>query len=214
MTRWFRNVWETVRSMPTSMAVSWKTFREPPITLEYPDEKWTLPERARAQLYMDVDDCIGCNKCAHACPVDCIHIETVKAGPDEDLGMTTKNTPKKLHVLVFDIDMAKCCYCNLCTFPCPTECLYMTPNYEASTRDRYDMVYHFGAYTPEAAREIVAKARERDGAKFLLNVLPKHLESVYKEKRGTSATGASTKSYPEPKPAAAPAAPPPTDPAA
>ena len=31
---------------------------------------------------------------------------------------------------VFDIDMAKCCYCNLCTYPCPTECIYMTPSFE------------------------------------------------------------------------------------
>lgn len=195
MTQYFRNIFETVASIPASMAISWKTFIEKPVTLEYPDVKWQLPERARAQLHNNVDDCIGCNKCANVCPVDCIHIETMKVGPDEDLGMTSKDTPKRLHVLVFDIDMAKCCYCNLCTYPCPTECLVMTPNYEASTYDRFDLVYHFAAYTADEARGLVEKAKERDGAKFRINMVPAKLESVFSEKKGTRATLPSDKSY-------------------
>ncbi len=209
MTRYFRNIFEAVASIPASMAISWKTFVEKPVTLEYPDVKWQLPERARAQLYNNVDDCIGCNKCANVCPVDCIHIETMKAGPDEDLGMTSKDTPKRLHVLVFDIDMAKCCYCNLCTYPCPTECLVMTPNYEASTYDRFDLVYHFAAYSADEAKALVDKAKERDGAKFRINMVPDKLQSVFSDKAGTRATLPSDKSYAGsvPKPVkAAPAA--------
>ena len=205
MTRYFQNIWYTVRSIPASMAISWKALREKPVTLQYPDERWKLPERARAQLFMNVADCIGCVKCARACPVDCIHIETVKAGKEEDLGKTSKDTPKRLHVLVFDIDMAKCCYCGLCTYPCPTECLYMTPNYEASTYNRYDLIYHYAAYDTPAANEVVAKAKEREGVKFSIGVVPEHLESQFREKRGTYATPAWTKPYPEPKPKPAPA---------
>jgi formate hydrogenlyase subunit 6/NADH:ubiquinone oxidoreductase subunit I len=223
MTQYFQNIFQAVASIPASMAVSWKAFTEKPVTLEYPDVKWKLPERARAQLYNNVDDCIGCNKCAHACPVDCIHIETMKAGPDENLGMTSKNTPKRLHVLVFDIDMAKCCYCNLCTYPCPTECLVMTPNYEASTFDRYDLVYHFAAYTPDEARTLVGKAREREGDKLKINVVPEKLSAIFREKRGSSATEPNVKPYagsvpkpapkpvpPKPQAAATPGAPPPS----
>jgi len=212
MTQYFRNIFQAVASIPASMAISWKTFTEKPVTLEYPDEKWQLPERARAQLYNNVDDCIGCNKCAHACPVDCIHITTMKAGPDENLGMTSKNTPKRLHVLVFDIDMAKCCYCNLCTYPCPTECLVMTPNYEASTFNRFDLVYHFAAYTPAEARDLVVKAKEREGDKLKISVVPEKLSEAFKERRGTRATLPTDKPYAgsvpkqAPKPAAAPAA--------
>ena len=39
-------------------------------------------------------------------------------------------------VTVFDIDMSLCCYCNLCTYPCPTHCLYMTPEYEFDAMTR------------------------------------------------------------------------------
>jgi NADH-quinone oxidoreductase subunit I len=209
MTQYFKNIFQAVASIPASMAISWRIFNEKPVTLQYPDEKWQLPERARAQLYNNVDDCIGCNKCAHACPVDCIHIETMKAGPDENLGMTSKNTPKRLHVLVFDIDMARCCYCNLCTYPCPTECLTMTPNYEASTYGRYDLIYHFSPYAPDEAKALLQKAKEREGDKFKMSIVPEKLSEAFKERRGSSATEPTDKPYaglvpkPPPRPAAA-----------
>ena len=48
-----------------------------------------------------------------------------------------------LDVHVFDIDMSLCCYCNLCTYPCPTFCIYMTPEYEFATDDLTQHLYHF-----------------------------------------------------------------------
>jgi len=44
---------------------------------------------------------------------------------------------------VFDIDMSLCCYCNLCTYPCPTSCIYMTPEYEFATSDLTQHLYRF-----------------------------------------------------------------------
>jgi NADH-quinone oxidoreductase subunit I len=46
-------------------------------------------------------------------------------------------------VAVFDIDMSLCCYCNLCTYPCPTNCIYMTPEYEFATSDLTQHLYRF-----------------------------------------------------------------------
>jgi NADH-quinone oxidoreductase subunit I len=39
--------------------------------------------------------------------------------------------------------MSLCCYCNLCTYPCPTDCIYMTPEYEFATTDLTQQLYHF-----------------------------------------------------------------------
>ncbi len=139
-------------------------------TLQYPEERWPRPERTigfdhgsynviRSRLHVDIDDCIGCLKCERACPVDCIKIETEKSpirGEDikdiNHVGITSNSTKKALVVTRFDIDMSECCYCNLCTYPCPEECIFMTggPNesrqqidYEFSEPERTDLIYHF-----------------------------------------------------------------------
>src|SRR5690606_11338472 len=49
-------------------------------TVQYPKEKMPIPEVARYQLQVDIDDCIVCDLCAKACPVDCIDIQSIKSG--------------------------------------------------------------------------------------------------------------------------------------
>ncbi|RMF85931.1 MAG: NADH-quinone oxidoreductase subunit I, partial [Nitrospinota bacterium] len=135
MRQYFRNIYIAIWTILVGMALTLKHLFTRSVTLQYPDEKWQLPPGARAQLFNNIDDCIGCNACANACPVDCIYIETIKALPGEDLGEASDGHKKRLHVVRFDIDMSKCCYCAFCTYPCPTECLIMTTNYE-------NAVYH------------------------------------------------------------------------
>ena len=139
MSRYFTNIYQSMASIWVGMNITLKHMFTPAITLQYPDERWEMPERSRNQLFNDIDDCIGCDQCARACPVDCNYIETEKT--TDDLGLTSMGTKKRLKVLRFDIDMALCCYCGLCTYPCPTECLVMTPVYESSVYDRTDLLY-------------------------------------------------------------------------
>lgn len=165
---YFQNIADTVKTVPASMGIVLKNFVRKPVTIQYPDEKEVLPPRSRMQLFNDVDDCIACNQCARVCPVSCIAIESVKEPGGGSLGETTDGHVKRLHLLRFDIDMAKCCYCNLCTIPCPTECLVMTPNFEESVRRRSGLIYHFGRYTPEegeALQDELAKREEELKAK-------------------------------------------------
>jgi NADH-quinone oxidoreductase subunit I len=96
-----------------------------------------------------MDDCIGCDQCSRACPVSCIEIETVKSLPEEDLGKTSNGKKKALWVTKFNIDFAKCCYCELCVFPCPTDCIYMTDVYEFSEFERGSLLYDFVTLTQE-----------------------------------------------------------------
>jgi NADH-quinone oxidoreductase subunit I len=143
------NFWQGLYTILIGMKVTLRHVFIPAVTIQYPSVKPQLPERERNRLYVNMDDCIGCDQCARACPVNCIEIETVKSIPGEDLGTTSNGKKKALWVTTFNIDFAKCCYCQLCVFPCPTECIYMTDTYEFSEFRRENLVYDFVTLLPE-----------------------------------------------------------------
>lgn len=146
---YLKNIFHSLYTVLVGMKITGKHLLTRSATIQYPFVRKPIPERARNRLYVNIDDCIGCNQCALACPVDCITIETIKSTPDVDLGLTSKNTKKRLYVAQFDIDIAKCCYCGLCVYPCPTECIYMTEVYEFSEYERKNLIYNFATMTPE-----------------------------------------------------------------
>jgi NADH-quinone oxidoreductase subunit I len=157
MKRYFKDIYASIWTILIGMKVTFKHLFVPAVTIQYPDVKLKLPERARNRLYVNIDDCIGCDQCAMACPVDCITIETVKSLPMDDLGLTSTGHKKRLWVTKFDIDIAKCCYCGLCVPPCPTECIVMTDVYEFSEFDRHNLIYNYSAMTPDQ----VADAKDK-----------------------------------------------------
>ena len=159
---YFRNIWKGIWTILVGMKVTMRHLFTPAVTVQYPDARMAIPERGRNRLYVNMDDCIGCNQCGMACPVDCITIETAKSLPTEDLGVTSTGQKKRLWVTKFDIDFAKCCYCGLCVPPCPTECIYMTDVYEFSEYDRKNLLYNFTTLTAEEAEAKVAQAKEAD----------------------------------------------------
>jgi len=180
MSEYINNIIYGVNSFVTGLKVTWNHFmnkKDLVATLQYPHEKWPIPERnigfdhseynlIRSRLHVDIDDCISCMQCEKACPVDCIKIDAIKPSKDNDYdcGITSNDTQKKKIVSRFTIDMSECMYCNLCVYPCPEECIYMTggPNaekhdidYEFSEYDRNDLIYRFAK---KVSDEDVAKA--------------------------------------------------------
>lgn len=165
MTKTLKNSVEAFKSIFTGMGVTLRHLFGPSVTLQYPEERDVMPDRNRSRLHVDIDDCIGCNLCVRACPVNCIELETVKATSDVDLGKTSTGNPKRMWVTKFNIDMAKCMYCDLCVYPCPTECIYMVPEYEFSEYDRNNLVYHFSDLTPAKVAEVKEKAEKEAAEK-------------------------------------------------
>ncbi len=153
MREYLKNTWLGIWTVLVGMKITFKHLFIPAVTIQYPDVKVPLPERVRNRLYVNMDDCIGCDQCARACPVNCITIETVKGLPTDDLGITSNGKKKALWVTKFDIDFAKCCYCQLCVFPCPTECIYMTDIYEFSEFKRNDLHYNFSTLSTDEGEE-------------------------------------------------------------
>ena len=157
MKKYFTDIAKSIWTILIGMRITLGHLFVPAVTIQYPDVKPKLPERTRNRLFVNMEDCIGCLQCELACPVNCIIIETVKSIPTDDLGTTSTGMKKKLWVTRFDIDIAKCCYCGLCVYPCPTECIKMTEVYEFSEFVRHDLVYNYITLTEPEIAEVKAK---------------------------------------------------------
>jgi len=162
VSNYFRNIGKGFWTVLIGMKITMRHLFTPAVTIQYPDARMGIPERGRNRLYVNMDDCIGCDQCEMACPVNCITIETAKSLPTEDLGLTSTGQKKRLWVTKFDIDFGKCCYCGLCVPPCPTECIYMTSVYEFSAYDRSELVYNFTTLNPEESAAKVKQAQEAE----------------------------------------------------
>ena len=162
MKRYFVDLWESVSTVLIGMGVTFRHLFTRSVTQQYtadelPEERWLSPldipkeslmERSRMKLHVKIEDCIGCKQCERACPVDCIHIENEKRARDAPPIFAADGTAIKQTVVQFDIDMSLCCYCQLCVFPCPTDCIVMTPEYEFAETVKSEFLYRFAKEKP------------------------------------------------------------------
>jgi NADH-quinone oxidoreductase subunit I len=117
------------------------------VTLQYPEERWEVPERFRGFLHNDIKTCIVCNMCVKTCPMDCITLESVR-GAD-----------KKPVLVSYDINIGRCMYCGLCVEICPPKSLKHTGGYEMASVQRSELILHFvkedaGAIKARVARQV------------------------------------------------------------
>jgi len=112
------------------------------VTLQYPEERWEIPEGYRGFLHNDVKTCTACTMCVRACPIDCISLEAVR-GAD-----------KKMVLASYDINIGRCMYCGLCVEVCPPKSLKHTAGYEMASVARGELILHF---IQEDAAEIKAR---------------------------------------------------------
>ncbi len=173
MGEYFKNIWLGVWTVLVGMKITLEHLFAKKVTNQYPDrwhpiegkfsgtrsfrkgdeDRSDIPSYSRNRLYVDMNICNGCNGCARACPVNCITVETLKVTPGDKVEPLGDGSKRGLWVTKHDIDFAKCCFCGLCTEPCPTEAIYMTKEFEYATEKRDDLVYHFAVMTPEEIQE-------------------------------------------------------------
>lgn len=192
MSRYFRNIFDGIYTVLVGMGVTLKHLFMRNVTVQYPDvhpleQAGTskMPENARNRLKLESDICNGCNSCVRACPVSCIDLETIKVAKDDpEEPKLADGKPRKLWVSKYDIDFAKCCFCNLCCNACPTEAIHATTEFEYSTHDREELIYHFSDMSPEkvADKKNLAAEAAKKAAAAKQAAAAKKLEEAKKKK--------------------------------
>jgi NADH-quinone oxidoreductase subunit I len=114
-------------------AITLRNMFRPVITLQYPEQKMTLPERARWAVHHKFDadgnpKCTACLICERECPDHVIRIEASR--PPEG----------GKHIDRYIYEVGACMMCGLCVAACPFDAIEMSHEYELATIEREDLV--------------------------------------------------------------------------
>src|SRR3990172_7655704 len=112
------------------------------VTLQYPEERWEIPQGYRGFLHNDILKCTACTMCVKMFPVDCISLPSGRGGG------------KKMVLASYDINIGRCMYCGLCVEVCPPKSLKHTAGYEMASTSRGELILHF---IKEDAAEVKAR---------------------------------------------------------
>ena len=128
-------LFKDVKNLLLGMKITGKHLGRHAITIQYPEERWEMPERSRGIVVLLSDkktgelNCTSCMLCMRACPTAAIIIGAPR-GDD-----------KKRVLKQFDIDFALCCFCGLCEEACNFCAIKMAPKYEFSTETKADLYW-------------------------------------------------------------------------
>ncbi len=136
------------------MTITGKHLGKHAVTLQYPEEKWPMPERSRGIVVLLSDketgelNCTACMLCMRACPTAAIFIDAPRG---ED---------KRRQLKVFQVDIGICCFCGLCEEACNFSAIKLAPKYEFSTENKEDLVWDMHKLQ-EVGRDVPYEARPK-----------------------------------------------------
>jgi NADH-quinone oxidoreductase subunit I len=110
------------------------------VTMQYPEEKWVVPEGYRGAPYLVKDQegrtkCVSCQLCEFVCPPKAIRITP----PGPEVNPATGNVEKLPKQ--FEINMLRCIFCGYCQEVCPEEAIFLMKDYALTGLNRKEMVY-------------------------------------------------------------------------
>ncbi len=112
-------IWPIMKTMKTTIGS--KRF-----TVNFPEERESMPDNYRGMLRLDMNTCISCSACAIICPNKTITMVDV---------VTAKGVKK-----MPQIGIERCLFCALCEEVCPPKCLTLTKNYDFEAYDKRDLL--------------------------------------------------------------------------
>ncbi len=102
-----------------------------PVTVHYPEETSPISERFRGRIVLDLEACIGCTLCSQACPngTDCMNVVPGRQQGNNKRGLWPR------------VNVVQCMYCGLCEEVCPTDAIFLTPEFRTSRTERSEFDY-------------------------------------------------------------------------
>lgn len=143
-----------IKNLVVGLFTTGKHLGRHAVTVQYPTERWTMPERSRGIVVLLSDketgelNCTVCMLCMRACPTAAIDIQYDK---DEKGKRILKD---------FVVDQGLCCFCGLCEEACNFAALKMATKYEFSTLNKEDLVWHTDKLQ-EVGRDVPYEKPER-----------------------------------------------------
>ncbi|MFV1958999.1 MAG: NADH-quinone oxidoreductase subunit I [Planctomycetota bacterium] len=120
---YFKDIGSGITTTVKGMIVTIRQFFHRPYTIQYPEQMPYFSPYERGFHEFEPEECIICELCAKACPVDCIYIEQEGRG-------------KAATLTRYAIDYDKCLFCGLCLEPCPVDCIHMGGHYDLTAFER------------------------------------------------------------------------------
>lgn len=136
------SLWERlyVPAIFSGLKVTLRHFFKKKVTMQYPEERWTVPSGYRGAPYLVRDQagrtkCVSCQLCEFVCPPKAIRITPPGPAGSPEAGPVEK-APSE-----FEINMLRCIFCGYCQEVCPEEAIFLMQDYSLVGLTRDEMIY-------------------------------------------------------------------------
>lgn len=135
-----KKVFNQILSMFYGLIIVFKHMFKRPVTIRYPEEKRTLPERSRGRHHLTLwndgkERCVGCELCAIVCPAQAIYVKPAANNPEDP------HSHGERYASDFQINMLRCIFCGYCEEACPTGAIILGNDYELDGYTRESLIY-------------------------------------------------------------------------
>lgn len=122
--------------------VTFRHFLQKSVTMQYPEQKWTVPPGYRGAPYLVKDQegntkCVSCQLCEFVCPPKAIKITPPGLNGKPADRSNAEKMPEE-----FEINMLRCIFCGFCQEVCPEEAIFLKQDYSLTGQSRKEMIYN------------------------------------------------------------------------